>query len=162
METRHGRQASMRGTLMAVAAATTLCVSAAAWADGGTIRFVGAVLAPTFDIAMAHGPSAASMTMAGRQDFDAANGVTTVAYTSALNAAPRAEVSVVAPNGSTPEGASAQPRRIRVGFTDGSGRRVSPDATGRYFVGASGGVLTLAQKRSKAEHDAYTLMMDYR
>lgn len=165
MKTRNGKQASMRYALMGVAATATLCINAVAWAwsDGGTIRFVGAVLAPTFDIAVGKRPSAALATMEGRQGYDAANGVTTVAYSSAPNAAPRAEVSVVASNGSVSEGGSATRRRIRVGFTDGSGRRVSPDAAGRYLIGASGGVLTLAQKLSKAERNSYaTLVMDYR
>ncbi|MBV8453986.1 MAG: hypothetical protein JOZ29_17190 [Deltaproteobacteria bacterium] len=163
MKTTHGRQASMRGTLKAVAATTTLCASAAAWANGGTISFVGAVLAPTFDIAMGHGPSAASAAMEGRQDYDAASGVTTVAYSSGPNAAPLAAVSIVATNFPNSEGASAPLRHIRVGFTDGSGRRISPDSAGRYLIGASGGVLTLAQKLSKAEHNSYAiLVMDYR
>ncbi|PVY35824.1 hypothetical protein C7413_105109 [Paraburkholderia silvatlantica] len=164
MKTRQVCQASIRSTLTTLCASATLCACATAWADGGTIRFVGALVAPTFDIAMGHSATGASATMERRQDYDGLRGFTTIAFSSEARVAPRANLSVLPANSRVAQGSSVWRQRIRVRFINGAGRRVSPDAAGRYFIGASGGILTLAPRYAAQTADAShaTVLMDYR
>ncbi|SDB98096.1 hypothetical protein [Paraburkholderia lycopersici] len=164
MKARHDWKASVQGAVTAAGAAAALCACGAAWADGGTIRFVGAIVEPTFDIAPGRGASVAPATMAGRQDDDAVMGATTVAYSSEPGVAPSAEVSVLAANDARVQDASAPRPHMRVGFTNGAGRRVAPDVAGHYFIGASGGVLALTPRppTGAAEASYATVLMNYR
>jgi hypothetical protein len=165
MKAKNGWEATMRGAVMAAGTVASLYACAPAWADGGTIRFVGAIVAPTFGIGVGGGvTSGGTATVERRQDYDAATGVTTVALTSDPNAATHAELSVVPANGASPQDAAALAQRIQVGFKDGAGRRAKPDASGGYLVGAAGGVLSIAAKPSGKAADASMamVMMDYR
>jgi hypothetical protein len=156
---------TMQRALVAVGTIAVLCASATAWADGGAIQFVGAIVAPTYGIAVGGRASpGASATLERQQGYDSTTGATTIVLTSEQNAAPRAELSVLAVNGARTDNAAESGRRVEVSFTDGSGRRARQDATGRYQVGASGGVLTLAAKPSGLAADAAlaTVQVDYR
>jgi hypothetical protein len=165
MNARYGWKAMTQGTLAAACTIGALCASATAWADGGTIHFVGAIVAPTYGIVVGGGASSgASATLERQQGYDSATGVTTIVLTSEPNAAPRAELSVLTASGARTNPAAEPGRRVEVSFTDGSGRRVTQDVAGRYQVGASGGVLTLAAKQSGLAADAAlaTVQLDYR
>lgn len=161
MKARHGWGTTAQRTLITFGAVATLCASTAAWADGGTIRFVGALVAPSFDVGVVGGAAASpSKSMEGLQAYDASTGITRIAFWGDPSAAPHARVSVLAAD-NIDVGSVA---RIQAGFTDGAGRRVSADADGRYPVGASGGVLTLAPKQpgNAAGASMATVMVDYR
>ncbi|WP_395067548.1 hypothetical protein [Paraburkholderia silvatlantica] len=125
---------------------------------------MGALVAPTFGIAMGHSSTGAPATMERRQDYDGLRGFTTIAFSSEAGVAPRANLSVLPASSRVAQGISVWRQRVQVRFIDGAGRRVPPDAAGRYSIGASGGVLTLAPRYAAKTADAShaTVLMDYR
>jgi hypothetical protein len=160
----NARQVSLtasRGALMAIATVAALWTSSTAWGEGGTIRFVGAIVAPTFEIAQGSAGVASSAAMSTQQTVDPITGVTTVHFTNASNAMLRADVSTLdAAAGRT----DSQPLRYTATFVDGAGHRLERDASGSYRVGALGGVMTLAPASTgrHAEPAFATVLTNYR
>jgi hypothetical protein len=161
MKARQVSLTASRNAAIAIAAVTALWTSPAAWGEGGTIRFVGAIVAPTFGIAQASAGVATSAAMSTQQTVDPVTGVTTVHFTNTANAMLRADVSTLdADAGRT----HSQPLRYTTTFVDGAGHRLERDASGSYRVGASGGVMTLAPASTgrDAEPALVTVLTDYR
>lgn len=159
MNARHGSLAVSHNVLMAVAAGAVLWTSQTARAEGGTIHFAGAIVAPTFGIAptrveRVEGPAASDR-------FDSATRIATVNFTNASTSTLLAEVSTLDVRGA---GENVPPAHLAVAFTDGAGHRLTRDAGGGYRVGPSGGVLTLtpAPVARHAEPARVTVLTDYR
>jgi hypothetical protein len=160
----NARQVSLtasRNAAIAIAAVSALWGSPAVWAEGGTIRIVGAIVAPTFGVTQASAGVATSAALSTRQSVDPITGATTVNFTNASNAMLRADVSTLdAVAGRT----DPHPARYTTTFVDGAGHRLERDATGSYRVGASGGAMTFVPTSDgRGAHAAFvTVLTDYR
>lgn len=118
----------------AVLVAACLGVPGVTFAACGTIQFTGMVVAPPFEVTPGAG-SAQTPTLA---QVSAAHAVT-VTYAVEPNAAPVADVSLVAVRGANSENVDAS-------FIDSKGRPLQSDRDGAYHLSGSGGVLSLAPR----------------
>jgi len=128
---------------VAALVAACLCAPAMALAAaGGTIHFIGAIVAPPFDVAPVAGTA---LTTSGGVAGSAAQEVS-VTYAAEPNSAPVANISLVA-MGNTNSGSHAP---VDARFTDTAGHEVKPDKIGEYHLSGSGGVLKLSLKSDHA------------
>jgi len=119
---------------------------AAMAATGGTIEFMGAIVAPPYAITAA--PTAATSRAASSftQSVPDAQAVT---FTPAPNAPAYAKVSVMPAQPSDNIQDALAARALVARFSDGAGRQLKPDQNGEYRLGGSGGTLLLNTLQSQ-------------
>jgi hypothetical protein len=133
-------------------AATALpWLPSAAFADGGTISFQGAVSAAPFQVTVSAAPVARTI---GATLAPGASDATTVTFTAVLNSTPLATV-VVAPI-SAKYAAAGVPATVVTSssFSDPMGHTVAADRFGRFHPPASGGNLSFGFAPSRTRKSA--------
>lgn len=140
-------------------AATLFASGSVSAADGGTISFTGAIVAPSFSINSANvtgSPQAFTVEHKPRGN-DTATPAATVTFAAAPSSPPSADISLALLNH------ARVGQSVLANFADGAGRRVVPGADGAYYVGASGGVLSLNARTGvgAAKDTAVIVMTSY-
>lgn len=128
------------------AAALVFTSGTAAATNGGTIQFVGAIVAPTFSVANPSGAATSTALTADVKNPDR-NSVT-VAFSTESNSTPLADVALTMTSPTKGNQGAAASRAIAAQFSDGQGQRLLPDRHGNYRIGASGGRLRLTPQTS--------------
>ncbi|RQH07321.1 hypothetical protein [Paraburkholderia dinghuensis] len=135
---------------VAMSLATIICAPCAAVAaSGGQIFFAGMIVAPPYSIATASGTSSAAATTAGAGQSGPATA--TVTFAAEPASPPYAEVTLATMQlASTGNGSKAASPFVEK-FADGNGHRLTPDQSGTYHLGASGGTLQIKAPDSSAQ-----------
>ncbi|NLP61885.1 hypothetical protein [Paraburkholderia sacchari] len=140
MKSKHERIA--RQWMLGASMLFTACGVAQAGA-GGSIRFSGAIVEPTFQITATRGPSAGASSSTKVPTWTVeADGAVSIAYVAAPNSRVYADVSIVALEGNA-AGSHATPNPAPVSATDRMAYRREPGGNGRYGMGSAGGVIRL-------------------
>lgn len=147
----------------AVVAATVALggVNSASAANGGTINFIGMIVAPPLDVSAAVVPPASSshvMTQAS-----ASSPVVAVTFKAPPGAVSSADVSLMINDSTAPRTGAAALDVLAARFTDGNGHMVAADPNGDYHVGSNGATLLLGAKPGDqpSAGKAVTVMMSY-
>ncbi|WP_159835529.1 hypothetical protein [Burkholderia sp. 8Y] len=131
-------------------AAACVAMSANAYTmPGGTITFRGALVSPPFAVlarSPVHAGAATTLSRNGR--------TATVAFDAYPNSTPNAVVSLMVDNH------RARSDALVADFVDGNGHRIAAASDGAYFIGASGGMLSMQSKAPSAMR--VTLVTEYR
>ncbi|WP_233863296.1 hypothetical protein [Paraburkholderia adhaesiva] len=130
--------------------ATIICTPCAAVAaSSGRIFFSGMIVAPPYSIETVSGTSSAGTTTAGVGHSEPATA--TVTFAAAPSSPPYAEVALATMQpASTGTGSKAASPFVEK-FFDGNGHRLTPDQSGIYHLGASGGTLQIKGPDSSAQ-----------
>lgn len=140
------------GRIAIAGAAACFAVSASAvTVPGGTITFLGALVAPPFALSTNARTSADGPGFSARGDQS--GNTASVTFTPEPNSAPSADVSLSVDNH------RATPGELNASFADGKGRRIAPNSGGVFHVGASGGVLSMQGKDASTK--LVTLVTNY-
>ncbi|MCC8394321.1 hypothetical protein LJ656_17125 [Paraburkholderia sp. MMS20-SJTR3] len=143
MQLRSAAHAAVLAALLAAPLAAS-----AAGANGGVIRFVGAIVAPPLQIRTAALPMSGGIASATGQGF-----ARTVTFSAPPGAAGGADVALEV------DGKAPPAERVTARFVDGNGR-VGAARNGHYPVNRSGGVLSLNAKRTDVD-TRVTLVVSY-
>lgn len=148
MNTRHQRKEWTSGIVTLGAAALVFASANASATNGGTIQFVGSIVAPTFSVANPVGTASSPSRTVNVRTAD--RNSMTVAFSAGSNGTPLADVSLTMVNPEKSAQGAATSSVIAAQFSDGRGRRLQPDHDGNYRIGASGGYLRLTPGTSPA------------
>lgn len=136
--------------MAAMSIAAAICAPCAAVAAGsGEIQFAGMIVAPPYSISTAPTSSLGATATAGVAQSGPAT--TTVTFAAEPASPPYAEVALVTMRRASANDDSNAARPVVTKFTDGNGRRLTPDQTGHYHLGASGGALQIKAPESSAQ-----------
>jgi hypothetical protein len=136
--------------MAAISIAATICTPCAAHAaGGGEIHFAGMIVAPPYSISTAPASSSGATATAGVARSGAAT--TTVTFAAEPASPPYAEVALMTMQRASADEGSKTPAPLAAKFTDGEGHRLTPDQTGHYHLGASGGTLQIKTPESPAQ-----------
>ncbi|SOE56733.1 hypothetical protein SAMN05446635_1123 [Burkholderia sp. OK233] len=154
MKTRMGRF----GGLSAVAAVAALVALVAApmpavAANGGTISFSGAIVAPQLAISVT--PTAARADATGAR-LEQSGSTVTLTFSATPGVATGADVALQVNSGATARNGDALAER----FVDSTGRVFRAANDGHYRVGRDGGVLSLAPKHA-GQDTRVTVVVSY-
>ncbi|MFM0072084.1 hypothetical protein PQQ86_13010 [Paraburkholderia sediminicola] len=146
------------GGLSAVAGTATLVALASApmpavAANGGTISFSGAIMAPQLAISVA--PAGARVDARGAR-LEQSGSAVTLTFSAAPGVATGADVALQVNSGPTTRNGDALAER----FVDSSGRLFRAASDGHYRVGRDGGVLSLAPKNA-GQDTRVTVVVSY-
>jgi type 1 fimbria pilin len=139
-----------RTGMAAMSIAATLCAPCAAVAaGGGEIHFSGMIVAPPYSISTSSASSPSATAPAGVAQSGPAT--TTVTFAAEPTSPPYAEVALTTMQRASTGDGSNTARPLAVKFTDGDGHRLTPDQTGHYHLGASGGSMQIKAPDSSAQ-----------
>ncbi|WP_322059590.1 hypothetical protein [Paraburkholderia sp. J63] len=139
MKSKHGRKA--RQWALGASMLFTACDAALA-GTGGTIRFSGAIVEPTFGITAAPGSFAGASNTSAPMWTVAPDGALSIAYVAAPNSRAYADVSIVA-LGDNASASLAAPAAVSVSAAGRAVDRRQVDGNERYGIGSAGGVIRL-------------------
>jgi hypothetical protein len=136
--------------MAAMSIAALFCAPCAAVAaSSGEIHFAGMIVAPPYSISTALAAPSAATAKAGVAQ--SAPATATVTFAAEPTSPPYAEVAVMSIQpASTGDGSKAGSPLVSK-FTDGNGHALTPDQTGHYQLGASGGTLQIKAPESSAQ-----------
>lgn len=158
MNTANLRVAALVGKIAVMSATACFSIAGEATAAaGGTVTFIGAILAPSFAMSVGSAAHAQGSTAAPTQITGTRGGTTFVSFLPVPYSPTNADVSLsVAGQARTADALTAS-------FTDHKGRVVKPGPSGAYFVGAMGGTLSMRTKDdAPPSGTAVTLVTSYR
>ncbi|MFM0366351.1 hypothetical protein [Paraburkholderia sediminicola] len=135
--------------LVALVAAPMLAVAA----NGGTISFSGAIVAPQLAISVA--PTGARVDATGAR-LEQSGSTVTLTFSAAPGVATGADVALQVNSGATARNGDALAER----FVDSTGRVFRAASDGHYRVGRDGGVLSLAPKHA-GQDTRVTVVVSY-
>ncbi|CAE6686423.1 hypothetical protein [Paraburkholderia nemoris] len=136
-------------TLVALVAAPLPAVAA----NGGTISFSGAIVAPQLEISAA--PAGARVNAGGAR-LDQSGSAVTLTFSAASGVATGADVALQVNSGATARNGDALTER----FVDSHGRAFRAASDGHYRVGRDGGALSLAPKNA-GQDTRVTVVVSY-
>ena len=136
-------------TLVALVAAPMLAVAA----NGGTISFSGAIVAPQLAISVA--PTGARVDATGAR-LEQSGSAVALTFSAAPGVATGADVALQVNSGATARNGDALAER----FVDSRGRVFRAASDGHYRVGRDGGVLSLAPKHA-GQDTRVTVVVSY-
>ncbi|WP_027797498.1 hypothetical protein [Paraburkholderia acidipaludis] len=110
-----------------------------ACAQGGTITFTGAILAPAYDIAVTAGRAAVGT---ASLDYDGGASGTTVSFVAPPGSAPAADVALMTANPVRQDNLAVS-RTVAVSLVNRAGKQLTPDADGHYKLDEHGAVMEL-------------------
>ena len=150
------------GGLSAVAATATLVALVAASmpamaANGGTISFSGAIVAPQLEISAA--PAGARVDARGAR-LEQSGSAVMLTFSAAPGVATGADVALQVNSGATARIGNALGDALTERFVDSRGRVFRAGSDGHYRVGRDGGVLSLAPKNA-GQDTRVTVVVSY-
>ncbi|MFM0504934.1 hypothetical protein [Paraburkholderia caffeinilytica] len=150
------------GALGAVAAMAMLVALVAApmpavAANGGTISFSGAIVAPQLAISVA--PAGARVDARGAR-FEQSGSAVTLTFSAAPGVATGADVALQVNSGATAHSGDARGDALAERFVDSRGRVFRAASDGHYRLGRDGGVLSLAPKNT-GQDTRVTVVVSY-
>ncbi|CCD37498.1 unnamed protein product [Candidatus Paraburkholderia kirkii UZHbot1] len=128
---------------------------AATTVPGGVITFIGALVAPQYNVFVGPAPGSHASTAAQTRMTDASDRTTYVTFASDPRNPPSAEfvLSVMGHAG----GADA----LTASFRDGKGNVMEPSAAGAYRLGPLGGTLSMSARDNATSLPRVTLITNY-
>jgi hypothetical protein len=136
--------------MAAMSIAAAFCAPGAAIAaSSGEIHFAGMIVAPPYSISTALAAPWAATAKAGVAQ--SAPATTSVTFTAEPTSPPYAEVALLTMQPASTGNGSKTGSPLVAQFTDGNGHRLTPDQTGHYRLGASGGTLQIKAAESPAQ-----------
>jgi hypothetical protein len=115
-------------------------VAVPACAQGGTITFTGAIVAPAYEISAVAG-SASVRTESVATDGGGASG-TTISFVALPGSAPAADVALMTANPMRQDNLAVS-RAVAVSMVNRAGKQLAPDADGHYKLDRHGAVMEL-------------------
>jgi hypothetical protein len=136
--------------MAAMSLAALFCAPCAAVAaSSGEIHFAGMIVAPPYSISTTLAAPSAATAKAGVAR--SAPATATVTFAAEPTSPPYAEVAVMTIQPASTGDGSRTGSPLVSTFTDGNGHPLTPDQTGHYQLGASGGTLQIKAPESPAQ-----------
>ncbi|CAB3692868.1 hypothetical protein LMG24238_03222 [Paraburkholderia sediminicola] len=158
MKTEMGRFDGLSGVAaMAALVALVAAPVPAVAANGGTISFSGAIVAPQLEISVA--PAGARVDAGGARLGQSGSAVT-LTFSAEPGVATGADVALQVNSGATARNADAPGDALTERFVDSRGHAFGAASNGHYRVGRDGGVLSLAPK-SAGQDTRVTVVVSY-
>ncbi|WP_322015166.1 hypothetical protein [Paraburkholderia sp. J12] len=139
MKTQIRKRLHLAGTTGLIALTGGLAVPGLAQSSG-TITFIGAVVAPPFEIAVTPARTAATTTNVVYDSSGEAG--TSIRLTALPGSSPVADIALI-PAGPMRQGSEAVSREVEVKLSNQAGRQIAADATGHYRLDAQGALMML-------------------